>query len=128
MGFWGGIMTTNRSAITFELRLIQMLVCVCIVAGLGIGLSGCSRSPSTPQEQTPTASPTPTLSESERQQRSDRIRSYFRDRAAQKAVVATTRTKSGQNIDWIRPETQLPPDQKLAIAPQLARVGTPTGY
>ena len=121
-------MTTNRIAITFELRLIQMLVGVCIVVGVAIGLPGCSRSPSEPQEQSKPASPTPPLSEAERQRRSDRIRSHFRERAAQKAVVATTRTKSGQNIDWIRPETQLPPDQKLAIAPLLARVRIPTGY
>ena len=121
-------MATHRIDLTFERRLIRSLAHICIVAGLAIGFPGCSKSPSIPQEQIKPVSPTPPFSEAERQRRSDTIRGYFRERATQKAVVATTRTKSGQIIDWIRPESQIPPDQKLAVAPLLAQVRTPTGY
>src|SRR4029434_388053 len=64
----------------------------------------------------------------ERQVRAERIRAYFKERAGQKEAVATTRTASGQIIDWIRPASQISAGQKLATAPERAAVTTPPGY
>ncbi len=66
------------------------------------------------------------LTADERQRRADRIRAWFSERAPEKAtLVATTRTESGQIIDWIRPESQLPDGMKLEKAPDEGRVVAP---
>src|SRR5437764_2416201 len=63
----------------------------------------------------------------ERVHRADRIRDWFSQRAKQEQsrVVATTRTESGQIIDWIRPQSQLPPGATLAAAPPLTKAAPP---
>jgi hypothetical protein len=58
------------------------------------------------------------ISAAERKERSDRIRTYFVEKLKRRQVVATTRTRSGQTIDWIRPETQVA-GGRLAIAPAI---------
>lgn len=47
------------------------------------------------------------LSAAEYEQRKVRIVKFFEARQSRYAVVATTRTKSGQVIDWIKPESQV---------------------
>ncbi|MBS0183670.1 MAG: hypothetical protein JSS39_14870, partial [Nitrospira sp.] len=71
------------------------------------------------------------ISDFERQKRTKGIRDHFGERTKHRVIVATTRTKSGQIIDWINPATQVdggvlatPPDvlSKLdAPAPALNR-------
>ncbi len=112
-------MTTKRVNFIFDWRHNRAIANGCIVAALALVLAACSTGPSKAQPQ-----PGP----GERQRRSERIRAYFQDRTNQKTVVATTRTESGQIIDWIRPESQLPAGQKLGPAPQLGRVKTPLQY
>ena len=56
------------------------------------------------------------ITESELEARRDRIRKHFDERSKRRQVVATTVTKSGQTIDWIRPESQVP-DGRLAQPP-----------
>lgn len=46
------------------------------------------------------------LSEMEREERSDQIREHFDDSLDQMEIVKTTRTESGQIIDWIEPQSQ----------------------
>jgi hypothetical protein len=121
-------MRTKRVNFTFDRRHQRRIASGCIVMALALSLLACSKGPSQSQDQTNSGSGNPQLSAAERQRRIETIRAYFRERAPQKLVVATTRTKSGQIIDWIRPESQLPPGQKLAPPPQLARVNTPLGY
>lgn len=65
------------------------------------------------------------ISAAERAERSERIRAYFDTQQKELQVVATTKTRTGQVIDWIRPESQVQ-DGRLAAPPaQEARVGTP---
>ena len=58
------------------------------------------------------------LSAVELRTRQDAIRAFFQERTQRKrlVVVSTTTTKSGQTIDWIRPESQVP-GGKLATPP-----------
>jgi hypothetical protein len=121
-------MRTERLNFTFDRRHQRRIASGCIVTVLALSLLACSKGPSQSQDQINSGSGNPQLSAAERQRRIETIRAYFRERAPQKVVVATTRTKSGQIIDWIRPESQLPPGQKLAPPPHLARVNTPLGY
>jgi len=41
------------------------------------------------------------------EERADRIRAYFKERQARLQVVATTETRSGQILDWIKRESQV---------------------
>ena len=52
--------------------------------------------------------------------RRDRLRAYFAKRRARLHVVDTTVTDSGQVIDWIRPESQVP-GGRLATAQGLRK-------
>jgi hypothetical protein len=56
------------------------------------------------------------ISDAELQTRRLRIRTYFKEKQERFEVVATTVTESGQTIDWIRPESQVP-GGVLATAP-----------
>jgi hypothetical protein len=56
------------------------------------------------------------LNTSEYEKRRQRIIEFFSKRQMGYDVVATTTTKSGQIIDWIKPESQVP-DGKVATAP-----------
>ena len=58
-----------------------------------------------------------TLSTTERNIRGERIRTYFTDKLKRRQVVASTMTSSGQKIDWIRPESQVP-GGRLATPPE----------
>lgn len=53
------------------------------------------------------AGPVPALSTVERSRREEMIRAHFAERQSKLAVLATTTTRAGQKLDWIRPETQL---------------------
>jgi Neprosin len=71
------------------------------------------------------AEKTTTLGAEELEARRTRILRYFEQRRAHYQVVATTHTKSGQVIDWIKPESQLrrgaiaaPPKESLSHAPK----------
>lgn len=71
------------------------------------GIQGCVQSTTrVPKELTST----------EYAKRRQRIIEYFSERQIRYDVVATTKTKSGQIIDWIKPESQVP-DGKVAAAP-----------
>ena len=48
------------------------------------------------------------LSKEELKGRRDQLRAYFAKRRARLQIVDTTVTDSGQVIDWIRPESQVP--------------------
>ena len=67
-------------------------------------LSACHSMPGT---GTGVTTETESVSEAERQERALRIRAYFQDKAKRRPIVATTRTKSGQIIDWVKPESQV---------------------
>ena len=56
------------------------------------------------------------LSDAERKERSDRIRDYFQEQLKRRGIVATTLTRSGQTIDWIRRESQVE-GGRLALSP-----------
>ena len=56
------------------------------------------------------------LSKAEYEKRRQNIVDFFAERAARFTVVATTKTASGQVIDWIKPQAQVP-DGKLATRP-----------
>jgi hypothetical protein len=102
----------------------------CIVTAFALVLAACSSKPGNTPSTSAQAQPpaTSALTAAEKQRRSERIRTYFQERTRQRAVIATTRTGSGQIIDWIRPESQLPPGQKLSPAPQAARANKPSQY
>lgn len=74
-----------------------------------LGLPGCTKSTIPEAEE---------LSSAEYAKRRSRIIEFFSQRREQMRpnVVATTQTKSGQTIDWIRPESQVP-GGKLATPP-----------
>jgi Neprosin len=55
----------------------------------------------------------------------EEIHEYLRARQAERAVVATTRTKRGQEIDWIDPASQTP-DGRIADPP--SEDGAPSFY
>ena len=57
----------------------------------------------------------------EYEERKNRIIEYFDKRVNRYEVVATTKTKSGQIIDWIKPQSQIP-DGKLAKPPERQKV------
>lgn len=58
------------------------------------------------------------ISDAEWAARSDRIRAYFAEKLKQRNIVATTVTRSGQTIDWIRPESQVS-SGRLALPPDI---------
>ncbi len=72
-----------------------------------LGLPGCTKSNVPDSEE---------LSSGEYDKRRTRIIEFFSQRQMLDNVVATTRTKSGQIIDWIRPESQVL-DGKIATPP-----------
>jgi Neprosin len=57
------------------------------------------------------------LSRVEYESRSQRITAFFKERQARYGVASTTKTKSGQVIDWIKLESQLPDGQEIAQPP-----------
>jgi hypothetical protein len=84
----------------------------------------CARKPEQPAATSTTATSSATttaaaMSDAERTRRADNIRAWFSQHEASKSatVVATTRTESGQIIDWIRPESQLPAGMAMAKPP-----------
>ena len=85
-------------------RVIAMVLAVFL-----LGLPACTKSNIPVSEE---------LSSAEYQERRSRIIEFFSQRRTQMRpeVVATTKTKSGQTIDWIRPESQVP-GGKLATPP-----------
>jgi hypothetical protein len=123
-------------------EVLRMNLSGCLVVGLTLGLVSCSTGPAKTtstdaasgsptagtQPQSGAGAATPQLSAAERQRRGGRLRTYFLDRAKQTTIVATTRTESGQIIDWIRPESQLPSGAKFAQAPPTVRPRTPPQY
>jgi hypothetical protein len=119
-------MTTNRISISGYWRHHRAIANGCVVTAFALFLGACSTGPSKGQTKPGTA--TTPLTAAERQRRIKRIRSFFEERTKQRAVVATTRTQSGQIIDWIRPESQLPAGQKLSTAPQSPRIQRPSRY
>ena len=69
-------------------------------------IAGCQTTPTGPPGYE-TDSDQTSISDFERKERSDRIRAYFQEQAKRRDVVATTVTRSGETIDWIRPESQV---------------------
>jgi hypothetical protein len=90
-------------------------------------IAGCEKKPE--QVGTKQGNDEESITAAEREARSDRIRAYFAEKLKRRQIVATTVTRSGQTIDWIRPETQVP-DGRLALPPanESARVADPGGY
>jgi len=106
-------------------RRMKLLGCV-IAAGLALILTACPREPqSTDTTASTTRKPGTQLTAAERQQRSERIRAYFGEKVKESAIVATTRTASGQIIDWIRPESQIPSGTKIRRPPEQPGEKTP---
>jgi hypothetical protein len=77
---------------------------------LGI-LSGCSGEGPAPEQELESQA-----QDLERDARGERIRQYFEERLARLEIVATTKTRSGQVIDWIPIESQAP-DGKIFEPP-----------
>jgi hypothetical protein len=92
-------------------------IIIIIMTLLFFGSQGCVR---------PTAKVPEELSRTEYEKRRQRIIDFFARRQMRYDVVATTKTKSGQIIDWIKPEGQVP-DGKVATAPpeKLAEIKKP---
>lgn len=89
---------------------------------LALGSASCTRSCAGRDKpegaaQTPGREAPPT--EADLRVRRDLIRSHFDERTKRRQVVATTVTKSGQTIDWIRAESQVP-SGRLAVPPDVA--------
>jgi hypothetical protein len=79
------------------------------------------------------AQPSTRLSAGEYALRKSRIIEFFRQREASLNPVATTRTRSGQIIDWIKPESQVrggrlatPPVENASFIPK--SLGTNSGF
>src|SRR5882762_5582985 len=70
-----------------------------------LSLAGCQVPPERPLFGTD--SQELSITDAERQQRGNRIRAYFEEQGKRREIVATTITRSGQTIDWIRPESQV---------------------
>ena len=68
------------------------------------------------------------ISAAERTIRSNRIRAHFADKLKGRKVVATTVTRSGQTIDWIRPESQILDGRLGPPPPSQTRDADPGGY
>lgn len=69
-----------------------------------------------PKYERPNNIPVPALTPRELSQRLEEIKAFVAGNRQSLSVVATTRTKSGQEIDWIRPESQIK-GGKLASPP-----------
>ncbi len=65
----------------------------------------------------PAFSESNSISQAEYQQRSEQIASFLEERRKRLNVVRTTQTKSGQILDWIKPESQLPEGMKIEQTP-----------
>jgi hypothetical protein len=81
----------------------------CVLLTASLLVAGCAVRGTTKGDEEP-------ISASERAARNDRIRAYFAEKSKRRQVVATTVTRSGQTIDWIRPETQVR-DGRVASPP-----------
>ena len=80
-------------------------------------LALCAAPAGVAQTAPPSAASAPgTLSAEEYERRKALIVGYFEKKRARHDVVATTRTKSGQVIDWIRPKSQVE-GGRIATAP-----------
>lgn len=85
-------------------------ITVTVLILLLFGIQGCMRSTAEAPEDLSG------LSSKEYEVRRQRIIEFFSERQMRYNVVATTKTESGQIIDWIKPESQVP-DGKVATAP-----------
>ena len=83
--------------------MIAMRIISAATVCLLLGVSGCATVPGE-------------LSKLEYENRRERIKTYFAERRARYEIVATTKTPSGQIIDWIKPQSQVP-NGKLATPP-----------
>lgn len=104
---------------------VQRILCLLLVtSGL---IAGCEKSLG--QYGTKQGYEEKSISAVEREARSIRIRGYFEEKLKRRQIVATTVTRSGQTIDWIRPETQVS-DGRLALPPanETARIEDPGVY
>ena len=82
-------------------------IIVTVLTLLLFGIQGCTK---------PSMKEPKVLSRAEYERRRMRIIDFFAKRQMRYDIVATTRTKSGQIIDWIRPESQVP-GGKVATPP-----------
>jgi hypothetical protein len=120
----------NRSASSsFFQRRRYRVIAAHGIALFSLTLAFCSGGQTKSAGTAPGTGGTTQQSAAERERRSVRIRDYFRERTGKLGVVATTRTESGQVIDWIRPESQLPSGAVLQAAPPVAVTAkTPPKY
>ncbi|MGH7791427.1 MAG: hypothetical protein ACREOB_03845, partial [Thermodesulfobacteriota bacterium] len=82
-----------------------------------LGIQGCTKSTITVTEE---------ISRAEYEKRRLQIIEFFSKRQTRYEVVATTKTKSGQIIDWIKPESQVPGGRIAAPPPeQFAEIRKP---
>jgi hypothetical protein len=103
-----------RDHLTLDRAVADGMRCL-FVCAMSI-LAGCQ----VPVERTLSGADSQELSitNAERQQRSDRIRAYFEEQLKRREIVATTTTRSGQTIDWIRRESQVE-GGRIATPPNL---------
>jgi hypothetical protein len=99
---------------------------LCLLLATSLLISGCAVHSATPGDRS--GKEEESIGAAERTVRSDRIRGYFAEKLKRRQVVATTVTRSGQTIDWIRPETQVP-GGRLALPPAIeTRIADPGVY
>ncbi len=91
---------SKRARAWLKCSVLPLLLCL---------VAGCETVPTGPTVET-------SISDAERKERSDRIRDYFQERLKARGIVATTVTRSGQTIDWIRIESQVE-GGRIAAAP-----------
>lgn len=83
------------------------LIVVLIIVSILSSVQGCTKHKENVSDE---------LSKEEYEKRRLRIIDFFAERQARYEIIATTKTESGQVIDWINPESQVP-NGKLALPP-----------
>lgn len=99
-----------------------------LLAAMPVALGACGTGDATPEPRQDTETATSAvasgkLPKEERERRQERIRAHFRAKQSKLNAVATTRTDSGQVIDWVpRPKNpRMPPPPPVQGAPDGAR-------
>ena len=118
---------------TTEVRLVRQLALGATAFAL-VALLGCANEPRISAgagKESEIAGKGPdsatTLSSYELEARRARILRYFEERRTRYQVVATTRTKTGQLIDWIKPESQVR-GGRIATPPMELASSAPKGH
>lgn len=85
-------------------RVRRLITWLSIATCIGGMFQACHSQPTVTSNE---ASDEQFISDFERQKRTQGIRDYFGERTKHRTIIKTTRTRSGQIIDWIKPATQV---------------------